>query len=129
MHGCQSYLFMQVMNQQLAALSTTQAQSDLCANVARLLAELTMHFVSAPDAYCVGGSSESPDQATGSPELTSVIDDVLQHQVLPLLPNLTAERDPMPLYAQKILALLLTRFAFTPTLFPEAFRWPEHALE
>jgi hypothetical protein len=105
---------LQVLNQQLAALSTTHAQSELCANVARLLAELVMHFVSSPDAYVAKGSSASLSHtAVGSNELnaTEVIDEVLQQHVLPLLPLLTAERDPMPLYAQKILALLLTRCA------------------
>lgn len=104
----------QALSAQLDALQTTHAQADLCANVARLLAELTMHYLASPDAYRPGGGGG----AGASVDVTAALDTALAAHVVPLLPRLAAERDPMPLYAQKILALLLSRYAPAAALQP-----------
>ena len=84
--------------------------SDVAANIARLLCETVIHLVSNPSIYAV--TQDEQQHAKGS-DLTAVLDAALQNTVIPFLPQLTAEGDMLPLYAQKILAAALARCAPT----------------
>ena len=53
-------------------------------------------------------------ETSNNNDITAEVDAALRRAVLPLLPRLTREGDTLPLYAQKMLALVLLRCASTP---------------
>jgi hypothetical protein len=99
---------LQVLTEQMDGQPQGASPSDLVASIARCLAELIMHYVASATTYAV---TQQERDAAGAHDLTAAVDTVLQTAVLPLLPRLTAAHDPMPLFAQKILAMVLHRRA------------------
>ena len=74
-------------------------------NATRLLTELLMVYLSRVEA---AGRGDSGD-------VTAALEDLLQSGALPLLHRMMMSgRDPMPLYAQKVLASLLLRYGRGP---------------
>jgi hypothetical protein len=98
----------QALTNLLEALSASDRATDLCGNVARLLAENVMHFVGSAATYA---ATEEDRLAAGGADITTAIDGMLRRSVVPMLPRLTEGRDSLTLYAQKILAMILLRYA------------------
>lgn len=89
---------MQVTN---AALDDS-GSGDMRINATRLLTELLMVYLSRVEAVGRGDGGD----------VTAALEDLLQSGALPLLHRMMMSgRDPMPLYAQKVLASLLLRYA------------------
>lgn len=99
---------MQALTILLKTLTASDRATDLCGNVARLLAENVMHFVGSAATYAV---AEDDCLAAGGADITAAIDATLRRSVMPMLPRLTEGRDSLTLYAQKILAMILLRCA------------------
>eukprot|EP00892_Ulva_mutabilis_P008231 jgi/Ulvmu1/5780/UM025_0034.1 len=79
---------------------------DMRINATRLLTELLMVYISRPELY--RGGSYGGDGSGG--DVSAALDSLLQARVVPLLHRMMMSgRDPMPLYAQKVLATLLGR--------------------
>ncbi|KAK9809997.1 hypothetical protein WJX72_003108 [[Myrmecia] bisecta] len=91
-----------VLSHLLPALAATTAaggeSGDTRFLCLKLLCDVTLHFLMEPDLY----SSED-----GAGSATAAIDAVVGRHVLPLVPALLSEEDPMPLYALKLLGALL----------------------
>lgn len=87
---------------------------DARVNAARMLTELLMFYISRHDMYRSGGSSAVAGTlcSNGPVDVTAPLDELLTTQVAPLLQHMMLNGcDPMPLYAQKVLATLLPRCA------------------
>lgn len=83
---------------------------DARVNAARMLTELLMFYISRHDMYCSNTSTISSNSAEFPMDITKPFDNLLTTKVLPLLQRMMLSgSDPMPLYAQKVLAALLPR--------------------
>lgn len=90
---------------------------DVLVNSARMMADILLFFLNHPDLYCsAAGPDGTPVRSAAAADITPQLDVCLQQHVLPLLPIMMKEKDPMPLYAQKILAQLLPRCALPAPL-------------
>lgn len=86
-----------------------EEMKDLRVNAARMLADVLMFFVNHPDLYQGCSAPAAGTCGVVGKDMTKKLDAMLTGKIMPLLPSLMAERDPMPLYAQKVLAALLPR--------------------
>jgi hypothetical protein len=84
---------------------------DARVNAARMLTELLMFYISRTDMYRSGGGKPT-SAAAGPADISQPLDELLSTRVAPLLQSMMLSGcDPMPLYAQKVLATLLPRCA------------------
>jgi hypothetical protein len=101
-------LLIQVADKVLMERDGNGAPWDARVNAARMLTELLMFFLSRRDMY--SSSNCHIKCANRVVDVTDRLDDLLRTRVAPLLRRMMlSDSDPMPLYAQKILATLLSR--------------------
>ena len=95
---------------------------DARVNAARMLSELLMFYISRHDVYRSSAAITTASTPCNNVDVTQHLDQLLTSQVAPLLQNMMLNGcDPLPLYAQKVLATLLPRYAdgcrfFSPPL-------------
>jgi len=82
-----------------AAVGTTAESGDTRFLCLKLLCDILLLYMTEPEIYAGdrGGASAASSQ----------IDDLVQNRVMPLLPGLLQDEDPMPLYTLKLLGALL----------------------
>jgi len=94
----------------LSALDEGGGTGDMRINAARLLTELLMVYMSRNELYRCGGYGGGGGADGDGDDVTAPLDSLLHARVVPLLHRMMMSGcDPMPLYAQKVLATLLTR--------------------
>lgn len=91
---------------------------DMRINATRLLTELLMVYLSRPELYRAGslgsgsGFAGAAGVEGGGGDVTAALDSLLHTRAVPLLHRMMMSGcDPMPLYAQKVIASLLLRCA------------------
>jgi hypothetical protein len=103
---------------ELLGQEDTESRNMLQANIARILADALMFYTAKIDApgnvtqvapRTVQKLPHDDHRATDDAGLPMALHQLLVQHVLALLPALMDDADAMPLYAQKILASLLSR--------------------
>lgn len=108
---------MQAAHEMLVSCHESDFPKDACYNMARMLTELLMFYVTHKVPDVSDATLYAPaDRSTGA--VPQLLEDVLSEQVFPLLKLMMQSGwDPLPLYAQKVLAALLIRCVLQGNLF------------
>lgn len=90
-------------------ISNKGVQWDAALNTVGFLTESLMFYISSHEMYHSSGTAA--DRTCFTLDVTDSLDELLHSKVVPLLEvMILCGQDPMPLYAQKILAALLPRY-------------------
>ncbi|KAL4419367.1 hypothetical protein ABPG75_005869, partial [Micractinium tetrahymenae] len=88
-----------------SAVASQRETADTCFCCLKLLCDVVLQFVNEPRLYISAHASEHTTADSGI--ANKLIDAAVQQYVLPLVPALFADEEPMPLYALKLLGALL----------------------